>query len=382
MLLKIRNLLDQNADFSYLSNGEAAGVSTLRVKNINAFAQNQAIQIGKTGEELAEVLVLTSSAPSGTSITTTANTRYAHPTDVPVYNIKFDKVVFKKSASGTAGTAVPIVGGTVTITPDSLYTVYDDNTALSTDAFTVSLFNSVTGELSSDSDWITQTGRSFYSLQRLKERVKSKLFSSAFIKDDSIITDWLNEWLEQMNNAAIKANESYGVGTVNVAFGTSGLGTITAEDFVDVTKVVVTYNGTDKYLAGKKKDNTIFPQDEFNETHPYYSWMGDDVFKIRPSAVPGTAEITYASIYGRFANETDVIPVSMRTFSQSFVDYCISQAYYLDSKESLGDRFNGKAEKAKIDFVNQITPRSYTGPQTIDILDAIDGSDGNSIQIG
>lgn len=379
MIIKIKNLLDISSPYSFLSNGEVAGTSVLRVKNINSYAPSWAIQVGKTGEEQSEIMMLSSGAISGTSITTTANSRYAHPTDTPVYSIKYDQIVIGRSTSGTSGTASAI--GTVTITPDHPYTQYDDTTGATSYAYRSWYKNSVTNEESSQSDWLTSGGFTFYSLAKIRDRVKRKLFSASYIKEDSTIDDWINEWMEQLNNSAIKVNQNYGMGTINVAFGTNGLGTITATDFVDVTKVVTTYNGTDKYLTGKKMDNTVFPQDTFNETHPYYSWVGDNVLRIRPSDVAGTAEISYSSIYSKLSNDTDEIPVVMRTYTQSFVDYSLAQAYYMDQKEGLGDRFNASAQNAKKLFLDQITPRSYTGPQTIEILETISGEDENSFQI-
>ena len=120
MYIKVKNLLDQSSSFSYLSNGESAGVGTVRVKNINSFAASQALQIGKTKEETAEVVITGTANPSGTSLVLTGTTRFDHPTDTPVYAIRFDQVIFKRSITGTSGVATNLA--TVGITPDSEYT--------------------------------------------------------------------------------------------------------------------------------------------------------------------------------------------------------------------------------------------------------------------
>ena len=53
MKLSIENTLDQlpETQYSYLSNSVVSGTSVYPVRNINAFSANQAIQVGKTGEE-------------------------------------------------------------------------------------------------------------------------------------------------------------------------------------------------------------------------------------------------------------------------------------------------------------------------------------------
>jgi len=175
----------------------------------------------------------------------TGTTTYDHAADTPVYAIKFDQIIFKRSTSGTAGTATAMTDGTVTITPDSEYTIFDDTTGASTYAYRTQYRNSVSGETSSDSDWQTTEGFSFYSLAKIRDRVKRKLFGNNIIQDDQTINDWINEWIESMNNVAIDVNKDYSYGTVDVAFGTSGLGTISTSNFKEVRRMWVTYNGTD-----------------------------------------------------------------------------------------------------------------------------------------
>lgn len=376
MLIKVRNLLSDSALYSFISQSQSAGVSTVPVKNINSFQASWAIQIGKTGEELSEVKLITSSAPSGTALLLTANTAYAHATDTPVYAIKYDQIVFERSTAGTAGTATPMTGGTVTITPDSDFTQYDDTTGASTYAYRTYFQNSVTAAVSAESDWLTPAGFSFYSLASIRDRIKRKLFSSNYIKDDKTIDDWINEWYELMNNEAIHTNQEYSLGTANVAFGTSGLGTITMTDYKDVYRFWVTYDNVNSYMAAKQKTNNIYPDDTFNTTHPYYSWRGDSVFEIKPINSGGTAQLIYYKTNAPLVNDTDQLPSSMQAYSASFVNYGMAEAYYKDEKDDQGDRYLNRAQAAKKEFITQITPRSFTGPQFIDFTDAINADDG------
>ncbi|WP_460996725.1 hypothetical protein, partial [Staphylococcus aureus] len=68
---------------------------------------------------------------------------------------------------------------------------------------------------STESDWITSAGFSFYSLGALRQRAKDKLVNASFITDDSLFNDWANEWKDEMANAVIAVNEDYSMGTVD-----------------------------------------------------------------------------------------------------------------------------------------------------------------------
>lgn len=375
MIIRVKNLLDESAPRSYLSVGETAGGTTLRVKNINNFTLSHAVQIGETGQEQSEILLLSTGTPSGTAINTTATTRFDHAQDVPVYDIKYDKIIFKKSTSGTSGTATAIAGGTVNITPDEEFTQYDDSSGAVTHAYKVAFYNSVTEETSSDSDWLTSSGFSFYSLARIRERVKRKLFSANFITDDTVIDDWINEWVEDLNNEAIHVNKDYGLGTTNVAFGTNGLGTITASDFKEIRRIWVTYNGVDNYTATRMNITDFTDSDDFNTTHPYFYYQGDNVIGIKPEESGGTASLIYYTLRTQLTDDGDELPVVMRPYTNSFVDYCTAQAYYKDEKEKMGDRYQQRADIAKTRFVAQITPRQKTGVNYIGVEAPLSGQD-------
>ncbi len=379
MIVKIQNNLDQTSPFSFLSNGEASGAATARVKNINAFSASDAVQVGKSGEELSEVALLGTAVPSGTALTLLGTLRYDHATDTPIYDIKYDQVVFEVSTTGTAGTALPITGGTVTITPDSSETIYDHTSGLTTYAYKAYFRNSATFGTTSESDWLTSSGFSFYSLAKIRDRVKRKLFSASYIKDDQTINDWVNEWLETMVNGAINVNQDYLMGTLNVGFsGTAELGTITASDYKDVARVWYTTNGVDVYKAGKLKDRDIYPSQAFNETHPYYYFKGDNVIGRKPADASGTLQIDYYKLSPVLVNDADELPVSIRPYTKSFVDYGMAQAYSMDLKEGLAKSYNTEAQAGYGKFLSEITPRSMTGPTNVTLVASVDGDDNFS----
>lgn len=378
MIIKIKNKLDVvPLATTYYSTDLPSGSGTIPVRNISGFSANWAIQLNNTGQDKAEIVLINSSTPSGTSLVITGTTKFDHPTDTPVFGIKYDQVVFKRSTVGTAGTATAITDGTVNITPDNAFTQFDDTTGASSYAYKVCYRNSVTADISSDSDWLTSGGFSFYSKAKMKERVISKLFSikNMFVNgDDSVIDTWLNEWLEDLTTKAVAVNKDYLLGTVDVAHGTAGLGTITSTGYMDVRSVWFTTDGVSFFKAGKKDTNDIVPNETYNSVHPYYYFLGDSVIGKLPYE-SGTARLTFYNRPTPLVNDTDEIPLSMRSYTNSFVDYAVSQAYYLDGQIELGDRFAAKAEGSKSDFVLEISPRNKTGGEMMDITDAIGGED-------
>src|SRR3990167_8769498 len=156
MLIQSRNLLHENAPKTFLMNTEVAGTTVFRMRNTNGLAASWAIQIGETGEEQTEVLILSATTlTAGTLGTSTAASRYEHPADTPCYGIKYNQVVFEVSTSGTAGTAVGLTDGKITYQPDSLYTIFDDTAGSSTYGYRTLFRNSVLSVNTTESDWIT-----------------------------------------------------------------------------------------------------------------------------------------------------------------------------------------------------------------------------------
>jgi len=375
MIIKAQNILDQSAEFSYLSYGEVVGAGTLRVKNVNAFSPSWAVQVGKTGGEMSEILMLGTAAISGTSIIATGTTRFDHAADTPVYAIKYDKLIFKRSTTGTVGTATAITDGTVGITPDSQFTQFDDSTGLTTYAYKVAYQNSVSGDVTSDSSWIIPSGYSYFSLAKIRERVKRKLISSNFIQSDEIIDDWINEWLEKMTNTAIDVNRDYLLGTENISFAAGQeMGTITSTDFKEVRKIhMITAAGT---ATMSRMNITDFRADQvFTESLPQYYWQGDTVFGRKPVDNAGTAVVYYYKRPSILVNDTDEIPVSMQNYTKSFVDYVYAQACFLDQKDDKGYSFINMANAELAQFKQEIAPRWKSGVQYVNVVSPLSSED-------
>jgi len=379
MIVRAENNLTQIAPKTYLSNIEAAGTTVLRLRNSAGFGSAWAIQIGETGDETAEVRLL-SGTPSGTVGTVTAVTLFEHPADTPVYGVKWNQVVFERSTTGTSGVATVMTDGTVTITPDSWdpttqksYTIFDDATGSVSYAYKTYLRNSSIPLTSTESDWITITP-SFYSLSYLRNRVKAKLWNSEFVTDNTV-DNWINEWKDEMTNALVSVNEDYAMGTVSVAFGTAGLGTVTTGDFKQPRRVEVTYDGSTYMLSTKQTVASYAPNQVFLSSHPYHNWESDTVFRIKPASSGGTAVIWFYRLGTPMINDTDELPLPMRGYTKSFVDYGLSQALQKDGKAQEANLYMANANSQKNQFVDQVSPRDKTSIDMIDLVESTSGEE-------
>ena len=379
--ISIENDLHVHGHKTFLSSSIASGATTLPAKNTVGFTTQYAIQVGEIGQDQTEVLIGT--VASGTSFTHPAAT-FDHPTDTPIYNIKFNQVVFEKSSSGTAGTATAITDGTVTYTPDHWdpdlqlsLTSYDDSSGASTDAYRTLFRNSVTTTQSSESDWITPSGAVFYSLAAITERIRNEMWNSTFIQDDKRIHNWINELKDNWTNAVISQNKDFLLGTVNVAFGTSGLGTITTADYADVRRLWVTYNGVDKFQSTKQSVNDPLPDQVFSSAHPYHRWFGNTVFQVSPAESGGTAELVFYRFGTTMVNDTDELAHPFRSYTDAFVNYGVAKAAFLDDKLERYDRKLNEVNNIKRDFLTNIVPRDRTGVTYMDITDPLSGEDYN-----
>lgn len=380
MLLSVENNLQSLPQTlnSYTLSNVSAGGTAIPVRNLNSFSASYAVQIGKTGEEQAEITII--GAPSGTILPLNSGTlKYDHPIDTPVYNIRYNSIIFKRSTSGTSGTASAIA--TSNITPDSLYTEYNDTSGAASYAYKTQYYNTVTGDLSSESDWFTPSGPTYYSLVKMRQRVKSALYNANYIKTDTDVDDWINEWVEQMTNAAIKVNQAYSVGTAAVAFGTAGLGTITDESFKQPIKVQITLDSTNYVNSTEIPVSQWSPSDIFSSVFPRHYWMGDNIFGVLPYGQSGTALITFAKRNTPLVNDTDELPFSLRSYTTSCVNYCLSRCYENDNKPEVASVFYAKYEKSESKFQSEVTPRDLTGPKMINILDSLSGMN-DSLDIG
>lgn len=373
MIIRIKNDLATEAQKSYTASPMVAGTTKLTVVNSGVFTDDWAVQLGETGEAKTEIKNITSAPSDGTFAIGTLS--YDHPTDTPVYAIKFDQVIFKRSTAGTSGTATAMTNGTVDLTPNSEFTQFDDTSGSSTYGYRTSFYSSGLTSEGATSDWLTPAGHDFYSLGKLRARIKSKAQNGDQLVDDEI-DDWVNEWMERMTNTAIKVNKDYCLGTVDVGYsGTAQYGTITSADFKQVRRAWYTQDSVNWYAMTQEDLTDFTPVSEYNETSPYYHMRGDNELGRNPHDVSGTIRLTYYKLNAVLDSDGDNLPVSMRGYTSSFIDWGLAQAKRKEGKETEALQLEGKAEAMRSQFETEITPRNQSGPQYINIVE--DWESGN-----
>ncbi len=370
----------QGIQQTYVASAISAGGTSSPVKNIAGMNNQWAQGFGQLGEETAEIMII-SGAPSGTALnfgTSPSHTGgtflFAHAQDTPIYQIHYDQIVINRSITGTGGAFSALA--TVSITPDSQFTSYNDASGAVTYAYAVQYYNSVSGDLSGSSSMFVPGGPTFYSLQSLRKRTKDKLYSAGYIKDDSLIDSWINEGIEDFSNAAIKVNQEYMLGTATYGFGTSGLGTITDTSFIRPVKCEVTYDGGVSWINSRKMPLREYSEsDYFSVSTPRHIWTGDTTFMIAPHTQAGSARITYAVRFTPLVNDSDELTQTLKAYTTAFVEYALSVAYGLDQKDGESQQHYQIYEQNKANFVAQVTPRDLTGAETIDITSSVSGLD-------
>ena len=373
MIIKVRNTQTEEASKSFLSVSPAAAGTQLVVKNISGFTNGWYAQIGETGGEKSEIKAI-NGAPTGSVVPVAALT-YTHPIDTPVYAIKYDQLVYKVSTTGTAGTATAITNGTVSITPDWEFTKYDHTTGSASYAYKAAYHDSAGGVTGSESGWLTSEGYSQYSLAHMRNRVKGKLANNTDISD-SDIDDWINEWMENMNNAAVAVNEGYAEGTTSVSFsGTVQEGTITAADFKYITKIEYTEDGTNYYLASKIDWPFLHPTDVYSPSRPLYYVRDDKIIGREPHDSSGTMNIYYYKMQTKMSDDTDELPNPLRSYTNSFVKWASGQALRRDKEYTVASELEMSALSDLERFKQEIAPRNKSNPTYIDLIEDIGGED-------
>lgn len=380
MILQIQNSLTQQQGIqqTYLGSTVIPGNTSAPIRNGAGFNTNWAVQIGQTGEETAEIL--NNSSISGTQMnfgTAPSNPGgtilFAHDLDTPMYQIHYDQVIVNRSTTGTGGPFSAF--GTTNITPDSQYTNFNDPNGAATYAYYTQWYNSLSGDLSGSSSIFVPGGPTFYSLQAIRQRTKDKLYSAGYIRDDTIITSWINEAYELMANAAIKVNQNYLLGTNQFAFGTSGLGTITDSFFKQPIKLEVSYDGV-TYIPSRKIEVRDYSELDFHDINaPRHAWLGETVFQILPHQQAGTVKMTYAQRFTPLVNDSDELTQTLKAYTTAFTEYCLGVAYGLDQKDAESQQHYQLFGQGKGDFVAEITPRDLTGAEMIDISESLSGAD-------
>ncbi len=193
LYIKLRPLVENKEEVSFLGAAVAAGAGTITVANINKFAVNKILLIGEVGEEKSEIIKThASSAPSGTTVTLASNTVFAHPANTSVYEIEFDQVEFSHATTvaGSKTLLTTTLGtGLVALEADELDMVYRELEY--TNGYYFARFKNSIGSTFGDyTDAIAATG---FPTNTVGYMIQKCLRDNASELSDSLSIEWFYE---------------------------------------------------------------------------------------------------------------------------------------------------------------------------------------------
>lgn len=211
---------------TFLTVNTASGVTSLTVKNITSFADDQILVLGEFGNEGSEVVYI-NGTPSGSTITLDSATVFPHSASSPIIVIDFDQVEFTHATGTTAGT-IDASLATVNIVVDSPdFTRYNDTT-YTTGYYFIRFKNSITNVYSDYSDPIPVSGYGLFSARTVIDKALEEINKStsevlsdsfAFQQLDNCQTEVLNElkrWSFMQKFDAVIGNLSTGSWKVTI----------------------------------------------------------------------------------------------------------------------------------------------------------------------
>jgi len=157
MILRAYNPSTDNLEKSYLTQDYAAGVTAIKVRNNDSFAQDDRIMIGEMGRERTEIVTIGAAVTAGEDLTVGA-TLFPHSADDPVYVLKYDQVKFYRSTTTIDGSYGALATVALDVDNADDETHYDDTTGLSSYYYKVSYYHSIAGTESSLSDPMPGSG--------------------------------------------------------------------------------------------------------------------------------------------------------------------------------------------------------------------------------
>jgi len=192
---------DLDGEFTFLNTDYASGVSSFAVDNGLKFDTAEYLVFGNIAAEKSEI-ILTSGAPTATTITTASASSFAHSRGEKIQFIPYNQIEIYKSTDGITYTLL----ATTSIRVDSSETYYNEVDGLSTYYYKVRFKNSTTTKYSSYSDAVLATG---FLENSAGSVIKKALIQLGETIDDEVIT---KEFLfEALNEGRREIDEHVGI---------------------------------------------------------------------------------------------------------------------------------------------------------------------------
>lgn len=183
---------------TYITSAIDDGTTALPVKNNDRFAANDRIMLGEMGQEKSEIITV-ASVTGNTQINVGA-TLYPHSADTPVYKLQFDKVRFYRSVNGSNGTYTELDTVALDVDNDTLTTIYNDTSGLSTYYYKIAFYHSLASIESSLSDPVAGSGYARNTVGRIIDEVLTEFGDDALnvVNRDELLA-WANEMHDDLH---------------------------------------------------------------------------------------------------------------------------------------------------------------------------------------
>lgn len=187
MIISAWNPEVENLEKTYISTPVQAGTKNIIVKNADRMPQNSLLLIGEMGMEQSE-LIKADTGGTQTSIVSTTNLLFSHTTDEPLYKMRYDQVLFYRSAT-IDGTYTLIANEVVDVDNRDSKTEFQDTGGTGSSFYKTKYRNSVTFEESEFSDTISAEGYARQSIGKVIDTVAKRLkdYSYSVLSSDDYV---------------------------------------------------------------------------------------------------------------------------------------------------------------------------------------------------
>lgn len=285
----------------------AAGVTSFTVRNINGFAVNNLLLMCSFGDETAEIVKTHSStAPSGSTITLAAATRFDHTADTLVTVLPYDQVEFSHAVTSTGAKTVL---ATSNISADETSTGYNDLTNTTGYGF-IRFKNSITGEFSGYSEAVPYAGNPTNSVEKIVMKAVKDCGNE--LNDDFCLEqDLIDDCNEAQEVVASTRDWSY-----ELYKDTSTLKTVIGETEYDLSGIDLKYPNESQSMLSVRFGNRPLEAVAYSQIEDAQQWSESDY--LAADATVGATSITLTNT----SSFDDTGTVYLR--SNGFVAYTVN----------------------------------------------------------
>lgn len=302
-----------------------SGDTELFVQNSTDFSVGNYVVLNKYSSPNSQIILLVNANPTLTSMSPGA-LDFSYAVDSPVVFIPFNSINIYRSITGTGGTYSFLVR--IPIQVDQDFSTYTDMTAVSPYSYRYTFFNS---NLNIESDFSSEypfSGFPFYSLNSLQRRTLTLFVDKLgeYITQESI-SDWVNEFVGKLNRGVTDSETGPFVDFVKFVPGSSEYTDISSYKIESVFFAEYSADGVSNWMPISPTDSRI------NSTSPItqYSWdlIGNKFFvkPVNPQfPTTYTVRLWFYTQQSLLINESDVLPILYRSYTDVVLDYCMMRA--------------------------------------------------------